>query len=98
MKTKLTAYLLKNDSIDLYDLFHQFQSVSIYDLINELHELKKELQLTTKLSSLTSQIDALLPKLNDISDPAQQVVFLCKEIDIAQRGHSTGFPRELQNC
>ncbi len=88
MKTKLTAYLLKNDSIDLYDLFHQFQSVSIYELINELHELKKELQLTTKLSSLTSQIDGLLPKLNDISDPAQQVVFLCKEIDIAQRGYS----------
>ncbi|GLR73887.1 SGNH/GDSL hydrolase family protein [Aliivibrio sifiae] len=88
MKTKLTDYLLKNDSIDLYGLFHRFQSISIYDLINELHSLKEELQLTTKLSSLTSQIDGLLPKLNEISDPTQQVAFLCKEIDIAQRGHS----------
>ena len=85
MKTKLTAYLLKNDSIDLYDLFHQFQSISVYTLINELHALKEELQLTTKLSSLTSQIDGLLPKLGAIEDPTQQVKFLCKEIDIAQR-------------
>ena len=88
MKTKLTAYLLKNDSIDLYDLFHQFQSISVYTLINELHALKEELQLTTKLSSLTSQIDGLSPKLSAISDPTEQVKFLCKEIDIAQRGHS----------
>lgn len=88
MKEQLKAYLLNNESIDLYDLFHQFQSISVYTLINELHALKEELQITTKLSPLVSQIDGLLPKLDAIEDPTQQVKFLCKEIDIAQRGHS----------
>ncbi|MDD9174258.1 SGNH/GDSL hydrolase family protein [Aliivibrio sp. S2TY2] len=88
MKAQLKTYLLNNESIDLYDLFHQFQSISVYALINELHALKDELQLSIKLSSLVSQIDGLLPKLNTIEDPTQQIEFLCKEIDIAQRGHS----------
>ena len=88
MKEQLKAYLLNNESIDLYDLFQQFQSISVYTLINELHALKEELQITTKLSPLVSQIDGLLPKLDAIEDPTQQVKFLCKEIDIAQRGHS----------
>lgn len=88
MKAQLKAYLLNNQVIDLYDLFHQFQSISVYTLINELHALKEELQISIKLSDLVSQIDGLSPKLSAISDPTEQVKFLCKEIDIAQRGHS----------
>ena len=88
MKTQLKTYLLNNESIDLYDLFHQFQSISVYTLITELYTLKEELQLSIKLSNLVSQIDGLSPRLNAIKEPTQQVGFLCKEIDIAQRGHS----------
>lgn len=88
MKTQLKTYLLNNDCVDLYDLFHQLQPTSIYAIINTLHTLKCELQLTTKLSPLVSQIDALLPKLNAMNDPSEQVALLRKEVDIAQRGHS----------
>ena len=57
MKAQLKAYLLNNESIDLYGLFHQFQAISVYTLITELHALNEELQRSIKLSALVSQID-----------------------------------------
>ncbi|WP_419465707.1 SGNH/GDSL hydrolase family protein [Aliivibrio fischeri] len=88
MKAQLKTHLLNNETVDLYELFHQLQPISIYEVINQLHQLKHELALTTKLSPLVSQIDGLLPKLNVIDNPKDQIEWLCTEIDIAQRGHS----------
>lgn len=88
MKTKLKDHLMMTDCADLYALFHQCKPASIYEIIHTLQGIKEEHQLSTKLSPLVSQIDGLRPKINALSDPKEQVEMLCKEIDLAQRGHS----------
>lgn len=84
----LNQHMLNNDSVDLYELFHQLKPTSIYTIIDELQQIKQELQLTTKLSPLISQIEGLLPTLDSIKEPTDKINFLCQEIDLAHRGHS----------
>lgn len=42
MKAQLKTHLLNNETVDLYELFHQLQPISIYEVINQLHQLDRK--------------------------------------------------------
>jgi len=86
MNKKALLSRLENDQIiDLYQLYQECQPVSLFELVEQLQQLKEEHQLNTKLSHLVSQVDRVLESFSDADSAEKKFTDLATQLDINLR-------------
>ncbi|KHD23846.1 lysophospholipase [Vibrio caribbeanicus] len=84
---QLLQALKENQCLDLFELYYANQHRSFYQLVDDLYQLRDEHGLSTRISALRSEIEALTEHLDTESITPEQFAQICRNLDLNQRAH-----------